>query len=259
MSESWSITIDYMMIVGKYFRSNRDYINAMKVCKKYKHLVLMYRYNPISDCRLFKKIETQHFYVYSDIFYRLRDMYEYVYWINKCFLKQYINMIDSSRCTFKNPILNKMINHAYAMGYISNKEDANSTPTIVTDVIADDVSVIPTMLKQSQTALLMFEYNGIFFGFKMNNNPLTFPRVYNSILFMGSDELYNNALVLISESFTLRIYVRDTNFDELMCIYVDEDIKIEISEQCHLRYNLPMIVNVINFCLIQYDKCICKE
>ena len=50
------------MIIGKYFKSNADYINIMKVCKKYKELVLMYKFNPISDISLFKNIQTQHFY-----------------------------------------------------------------------------------------------------------------------------------------------------------------------------------------------------
>ena len=58
----WRITIDYIMIVGKYFETNADFINIMKVCKKYKELVLMYKFNPISDISLFENIQTQHFY-----------------------------------------------------------------------------------------------------------------------------------------------------------------------------------------------------
>ena len=37
--EKWQMTIDFIMIVGKYFKSNKDFINVMKVCKKYKELV----------------------------------------------------------------------------------------------------------------------------------------------------------------------------------------------------------------------------
>ena len=58
----WEITIDVMMIIGKYFKTNNDYINVMKVNKKYHNLVKMYHFNPISDCNLFINIETQHFY-----------------------------------------------------------------------------------------------------------------------------------------------------------------------------------------------------
>ena len=31
----WEITIDVMMIIGKYFKSSKDYVNIMKVCKRY--------------------------------------------------------------------------------------------------------------------------------------------------------------------------------------------------------------------------------
>ena len=30
----WEITIDVILIIGKYFETNKDYINVMKVCKK---------------------------------------------------------------------------------------------------------------------------------------------------------------------------------------------------------------------------------
>ena len=58
----YELTVDFIMIVGKYFRSSNDFINVMKVCKKYKELVLMYKFNPISDISLFENIQTQHFY-----------------------------------------------------------------------------------------------------------------------------------------------------------------------------------------------------
>ena len=40
--EKWEITIDVMMIIGKYFHSSRDYVNMMKLTKKFKQLVTMY-------------------------------------------------------------------------------------------------------------------------------------------------------------------------------------------------------------------------
>ena len=36
--EKWEITIDSMMIIGKFFEENSDYINVMKTTKKYKQL-----------------------------------------------------------------------------------------------------------------------------------------------------------------------------------------------------------------------------
>ena len=78
----WEITIDAMMIVGKYFETNDDYINVMKVCKKYHDLVRMYHFNPISECELFENMETQHFYQKEDIAKKKEGMHQYIYWYN---------------------------------------------------------------------------------------------------------------------------------------------------------------------------------
>ena len=67
IKSKWEITIDVMMIIGKYFKSNNDYINIMKVNKKYHDLVEMYHFNPISDYELFINMETQYLYYENDI------------------------------------------------------------------------------------------------------------------------------------------------------------------------------------------------
>ena len=58
--KKWEITISDMVVIGKYFETNNDYVNVMKICRKYHGLVKMYHYNPINECELFKNIETQH-------------------------------------------------------------------------------------------------------------------------------------------------------------------------------------------------------
>ena len=60
--EKWEITIDAMLIIGKYFEENEDYVNVMRVSKKYRDLVSMYHFNPIEDCSLFENMESQYFY-----------------------------------------------------------------------------------------------------------------------------------------------------------------------------------------------------
>ena len=77
IKSKWEITIDVMMIIGKYFKTNNDYINVMKVNKKYHDLAKMYHFNPIRDYELFKKMETQHLYKPKDI--KKEGMYQYVY------------------------------------------------------------------------------------------------------------------------------------------------------------------------------------
>ena len=53
-SAKWRLTTDFIMIVGKYLHSARDYVHLIRVCCKYQHLCMFYRYNPISDTTLFK-------------------------------------------------------------------------------------------------------------------------------------------------------------------------------------------------------------
>ena len=75
----WEQTIDVMMITGKYLESNKDFINLMKVSKKYNELVLMYHYNPISDPSIFENIETQYFYKPEDVRNIKKGMNKYVH------------------------------------------------------------------------------------------------------------------------------------------------------------------------------------
>ena len=77
-NEKWRITIDAMLIVGKYFEKNKDYVNVMRVCKKYRDLVKMYHLNPIQDCELFEKMETQCLYGPGDK--KTQGMHQYIYW-----------------------------------------------------------------------------------------------------------------------------------------------------------------------------------
>ena len=76
--EKWEITIDLMMIIGKYFESNGDYINVMKLTKRYHDLTQMYHFNPIQDCSLFENMETQ--YLYNDFDEKKEGMNRYIYW-----------------------------------------------------------------------------------------------------------------------------------------------------------------------------------
>ena len=80
-TNAFRITNDIMMIIGKYLESNNDFINVMKVAKRYHDLAQMYHFNPISDCELFENMETQHFYRGNN--YNKNDgMFQYVYWYN---------------------------------------------------------------------------------------------------------------------------------------------------------------------------------
>ena len=70
----------YAMIVLKYFESNNDYINFIKICKCYKDILKSFKFNPISNPELFPCIETQYFYNSNDFKYALPQRYRYLYW-----------------------------------------------------------------------------------------------------------------------------------------------------------------------------------
>lgn len=82
------ITIDYMMIIGKYFKERRDYINVMKVAKIYQHLAGMYKSNPIDDsypvdgAYFFPNVQTMNYYDvdFDQKLLDTRDAYKYVFW-----------------------------------------------------------------------------------------------------------------------------------------------------------------------------------
>ena len=78
IKEKWEMTIDVMMIIGKYFESSQDYVNVMKVKKRYEELTKMYHFNPISEWELFENMETQYLYDRSVI--NKENMIQYVYW-----------------------------------------------------------------------------------------------------------------------------------------------------------------------------------
>ena len=81
--EKWEITIDVMLIIGKYFESNSDYVNVMRIAKRYHDLVSMYHFNPISECSLFENMETQ--YLYSEREKKKEGMHQYVYLYSKTY------------------------------------------------------------------------------------------------------------------------------------------------------------------------------
>ena len=115
------ITIDIIMIVGKYFCSNKDFINTMKACKKYSDLVLLYHFNPISDTSLFENMETQHLYRKEDSRNIKENMIQYVHWYNidyKVFKNSHSNeMIKRVQLNDKENVKKQLINHLEPFSY----------------------------------------------------------------------------------------------------------------------------------------------
>lgn len=107
------LTVDFIMIIGKYFESNKDFINIMKVCKKYKELVSMYFFNPISDTTLFENLQTQHFYKKQDINKKLINKYQYIYWYYEYYnnIKNKNNNDIYKNVIFNNRKINKIPNY----------------------------------------------------------------------------------------------------------------------------------------------------
>lgn len=229
--QSFSLTLYYMFIVGRYFTCNNDYINLMKVCKNYQNIVLMYKYNPISDCRLFKNIQTQHFYQYSDVFYRNRDMFEYVYWLNKCIIKDYLKLIDCSKCKFKNVKVNKMIKYAFNIGYVDNLIN-----------LFTNCDLINTLLPLKK-AVVVFEYNDIYLGFKLENGLNS----EDTVCFINECTVSRGNLITLPHENGMIVINRS--------IIKSSGNQVVIQLEDHLcnQYNLPLLMNVIDWCVIQFN------
>ena len=94
--KQYRLTIDLIMIVGKYLETVNDFIQLIRLCKKFKDLLEMYKMNPISNCDIFPNIQTQHFYTIDDTLYKKRDMYKYVYWRTNKAILSLIDKQDNS-------------------------------------------------------------------------------------------------------------------------------------------------------------------
>ena len=126
------ITIDDMLIIGKYFESSVDYVNVMRVCRKYHDLVKFYHFNPISDTTLFERMESQHLYSCSDK--RIEGMYQYIYWYSTHYIqchKSYndvIKLIHPYKYVVNNiKMLEEWCGHQYnTVLYDSDVDSSNS-------------------------------------------------------------------------------------------------------------------------------------
>lgn len=226
------LTVDYMMTVGKYFASNHDYINLMRTCKMYRKIVLMYKYNPISDCRLFKNIKIQHFYQYRDIFYRNRDMDRYVYWINRCFVSNYLAMIDSSKCILKSSKANKMIKYASDLGQITHTIKAVSSNGAF------------YALYQMDCALAIFEYNTTYFGLSVTDG--------NATCFVNKDTFTDLSMTVNERVGTIKLFDRDRGTELAMFFIVNGQLKVQLEEKLCIRHSLPVVMDIADWCLVKY-------
>lgn len=62
------LDLDYFSLIGKYFKNENDFINLIKVSKKFKNLLEIFNYNPISNKSLFPNMKIQHHYNEEDEF-----------------------------------------------------------------------------------------------------------------------------------------------------------------------------------------------
>ena len=236
----WEITIDFLMIIGKYFESCNDYINVIKVNSKYKELLLMYKYNPISNCDLFPNIETQHFYVYSDIFYRKRSMFRYIYWIPPYLLESYFDMIDNSLCIVKNIYINKFLSFCKSMNFKIGK------------VYNDDLF---NRIKTLMNGYIIFNYNNNYFGLIIKEFSFdTYPKSFKQCYFINDNILCNCDIfypIVYKEN---KIFIREKNFTPILTICHQNNIYPTIElDNIYLMNFLPRFMIVTDYCIIDLD------
>lgn len=121
--------IHSVFIVSKYLMSESDYVNLIKVSRKYKDLLMFFRYNPISDTTLFPMIQTQHFYKRDDTRYRISDMTHYIHWYEA---DQNEWMARSHLDTYKSVTLQ---NHEFTKPLGENNNDNNIIDNTIGNII----------------------------------------------------------------------------------------------------------------------------
>lgn len=213
------------MIVGKYFKEPKDYINVMKVSKTYEHLVDMYKFNPIADTSLFPNLQTQYFYRRQDFQTVVPKMYRYVYWgtfnkklesdVKKVNSRRYkVNQYDETP-NISDKLVSKNIDHRHIM------ELLNGLYLRCGDLIYD--STVPTLSddvpKPSGMVIQIF--------YDDDNNSLAFlrccngTRVYTSLIPSLNRVTYYDSIVDIkvfnqrSKDFTI-----DSNSEEVVISFI---------------------------------------
>ena len=198
--QKWEISVDFMLIIGKYFNSSKDYVNTMKVCKRYNQLVQMYHFNPISDCSLFEKIETQHFYHKEDVEKKREGMFEYIYWIddeelkrnkkdNEIFKDIYINKVHPDVILNMN-VLEEWSGKKYSQVVFDSSVDKFDGKTLKTKVVnkdhlyfivVDDKNNVFGHYHCSAITENEATYDDNIFMFTLNSNGRCSPKKFDSI------------------------------------------------------------------------------
>ena len=135
--KKYRITNDYMMIVGKYFDSYKDFCNVTKVCKMYNKLIDCYKFNPVEDpMNLFSNKQTQYFYS-MDEYVRSHVPYRYYFctvisFDVNCGVYNYINNFTHNCRFIKDVILDKEYSD---MGFTLDEDSAiiNDNVTVIND------------------------------------------------------------------------------------------------------------------------------
>ena len=235
------LTVDFIMIIGKYLSNPIDFINIMKVSKRYKDLVLMYKFNPISDISLFKNIQTQHFYKEEDVKLMKNGLYQYIYWYfidyldwkerknnqifkNVCF-KKYLKTTDDIYYPFETEIIK---NFDQSINYI--------VPDCITKINSEYFSidgiksiVLPPKLKQLNEYTFKSTYD------------LETVIINNGLTRIDDYCFYDSSINQISLPFTLKeIGIKAFNRSQINQIIIPDSVSL-IEYACFYDCNLSSI------------------
>ncbi|ELP90766.1 hypothetical protein EIN_026150 [Entamoeba invadens IP1] len=119
------LDVHVVMIVGKYFNFEEDYLNLISTNSKFKDVLDRYHYNPISSLRLFKNVETQYLYKYNDQpvdgMFQYKVCYRVTYKMANAILKAHPNTTFRETVLTNNNILKWKKDHPECV--VSNRND----------------------------------------------------------------------------------------------------------------------------------------
>ena len=254
------ITIDFMMIIGKYYNNPQDFINTMKTNSKYKDLVSMYHFNPISEVDLFDNIETQHFYNKNDIKLEKDNLYKYIYWFkdkdlernkrsNQIFKDRDLNYITSIYKLLENWSGNEYKSIIFDSYYDYENNYENEIDIDIDNEIKERLGAISKNIKSDEIKEklnnIAKNLNNLYFIIIDNNNNIFGFFQRNKLDFMGNSSAefifsLRNEDKKPPKKFISNCYVPTRINPPIHSIYPGSDVIIEVGK------NIPTLKLCLN-------------
>ena len=99
-------------------------------------------------------------------------------------------------------------------------------------------------LYQMDCALAIFEYNTTYFGLSVTDG--------NATCFVNKDTFTGLSMTVNERVGTIKLFDRDSGTEIAMFWIVNGQLKVQLEEQLCIRHSLPVVMDIADWCLVQY-------